>query len=125
MRSSGIKQNNDRVLIQKERTSKNFLTKWNLLQRGEVGAANYQKWWVDRSFWLIDRWWRGPGSETLPGLGTLKGEVPNLTTVEARKPYPSRLRSSRWSSQLRVDWRTWGHLLRWLVAPLLQRRGTM
>jgi hypothetical protein len=40
MRSSRIKQNNDRVLIQKERTGKNLLTKRNLLQRSEVGTAN-------------------------------------------------------------------------------------
>jgi hypothetical protein len=91
MRSSKIKQNNDRVVLQKERTSKNFLTKWNLLQRGEVGAANSQRQWADRSLWLTDRWWRGPRSKTLPRLGTLTGEVPNLPTVEARKPYPSRL----------------------------------
>jgi hypothetical protein len=24
----------------------------------------------------------------------------------------------------RVDWRMWGHLLRWMVAPLLRQRGT-
>jgi hypothetical protein len=89
MRSFRIKQKNDWVLVQKERTSKNFLTKWNLLQHGEVGAANSQRRWVDRSLWLTDRWWQGPGSETLPRLGTLTGEVSNLTTVEERKSYPS------------------------------------
>jgi hypothetical protein len=103
MRSFKIEQNNDWVLIQKEYTSKNFLTMRNLLQRSEVGT--------------------GPRIEALLRLGTLTGEVPNLTTVEALEPYPSRLRSSRWSSQPWVDWRTWGHLLRWTVAPLLQQRG--
>jgi hypothetical protein len=98
MQSSRIKQNNDQVLIQKECTSKNFLTKWNLLQRGEVGVANSQRWWANHNLWLTDRWWWGPGSETLLRLGTLMGEVLNLTTVEAWEPYPSRLRSSRWSS---------------------------
>jgi hypothetical protein len=98
------------VLVQKERIGKNLLTKRNLLQRSEVGMANIQ---------LTDRWWQGLGSETLPRLGTLTGEVPNLPTVEARKLYPSRLQSSRWSNQLQVDRRTWGHLLRWTLAPLL------
>jgi hypothetical protein len=32
---------------------------------------------------LTDRWWRGLGSETLPRLGTITGEVPNLHIVEA------------------------------------------
>jgi hypothetical protein len=119
MRSTIIKQNNDRVLVQKERTSKNLLTKRNLLPHSEVGTANPQRQWVGHNFRLTDKWWRGPGSETLPRLGTLTGEVPNLPTVEARKPYPSRLWSSRCSSQLQVDGRTWGHLLRWTLAPLL------
>jgi hypothetical protein len=83
MRSSRIKQNNDRVLVQKERTGKNLLTKRNLLQRSEVGMANPRRGWVDRNLQLTDRWLRGPGSETLPRLGTLMGEVPNLPTVEA------------------------------------------
>jgi hypothetical protein len=118
MRSSRIKQNNDWVLVQKEHTGKNLPTKRNLLQPSEVGMANPQRRWVDRNLWLTDRWWWGPGSETLPRLGTLTGEVSNLPTVEARKPYPSRLRSSMWSSQPRLSGRTWGHLLRWTLAPL-------
>jgi hypothetical protein len=120
MRSSRIKQNNDRVLIQKERTGKNFLTKRNLLHRSEDGIANPQRRLADHDLRLTDRWWRGPGSETLPRLGTLTGEVPNLSIVEAQKPYPSRLWSTRWSSQPRVDERMWGHLLRCTLAPLLQ-----
>jgi hypothetical protein len=124
MRSFRIKQNNDRLLVQKERTGKNLLTKRNLLQCSEVGTANPRRRWVDCNFRLTDRWWRGPGSETLPRSGTLTGEVPNLPTVEARKLYPSRLWSSRWSSQSWVDGRTWGHLLWWTLAPLLRRRGT-
>jgi hypothetical protein len=40
MQSSRIKQNNDRVLAQKECIGKNLLTKKNLLQRGEVGTTN-------------------------------------------------------------------------------------
>jgi hypothetical protein len=120
MRSSRIKQNNDRVLVQKERTVKNLLTKRNLLQRSEVGTTNPRRRWVDHNLQLTDRWWQGPRSETLLRLGTLTGEVPNLPTVEAQKPYPSRLWSSRWSSQPRVDERTWGHLLRWTLAPLLR-----
>jgi hypothetical protein len=107
------------VLVQKERTSKNLLTKRNLLQRSEVGMTNPRRRWADRSLRLTDRWWRGPRSETLPRLGTLMGEVPNLAIVEARKPYPSWLRSSRWSSQPWVDGRMWDHLLRWMLAPLL------
>jgi hypothetical protein len=79
------------VLIQKECTGKNFLTRRNLLQCSEVGTTNSQRRWVDHNFWLTDRWWQVPRSETLSRLGTLKGEVPNLTTVEAREPYPSRL----------------------------------
>jgi hypothetical protein len=108
------------VLVQKERTGKKLLTKRNLLQRSEVGTANPLRRWADCNLRLTDRWWQGPGSETLPRLGTLTGEVPNLPTVEARKPYPSWLRSSRWSSQSRVDGRTSGHLLRWTLAPLLR-----
>jgi hypothetical protein len=119
MRSSKIEQNNDRVLIPKERTSKNFLTRRNLLQRSEIGTANSRRWWVDHSLRLIKSQWWGPRSEALPRLGTLTGEVPNLITIEARETYPSRLRSSRWSSQPQVDWRTRGQLLRWTVAPLL------
>jgi hypothetical protein len=45
--------------------------------------------------------------------------VPNLTAVETRLTYPSWLWTLRWSSQPQVDWRTWGHLLRWTVTPLL------
>jgi hypothetical protein len=119
MQSSRIKQNNDRVLVQKECTGKNLLTKKNLLQRSEVGTANPRRRWADHNLRLTDRWWQGPGSETLSGLGTLMGEVPNLPTVEAQKSYPNWLQSSRWSSQPRVDGRTWGHLLRWTLAPLL------
>jgi hypothetical protein len=78
MQSSRIKQNNDRVLVQKERTGKNLLTKRNLLQRSEDGRANPRRRWADRNIWLTDRWWRGPGSETLPRLETLMGEVSNL-----------------------------------------------
>jgi hypothetical protein len=107
------------VLVQKERTSKNLLTERNLLQCSEIGTANPRRRWADLNLRLTDRWWRGPGSETLLRLGTLMGEVPNLPTIEGRKPYPSRLRSSRWSSQPRVDGRLWGHLLRWTLAPLL------
>jgi hypothetical protein len=119
MRSSRIKQNTDRMLIQKEHTCKNLLTKRNILQCSEVGTTNPRRRWADRNLRLIDRWWWAPGSETLLRLGTLTGEVPNLPTAEARKPYPSRLWSSRWSSQPWVDGRTWGHLLRWTLAPLL------
>jgi hypothetical protein len=89
MRSSRVEQNNDRVVVQKERTDKNFLMKRNLLQHSEVGAANSQRRWVDRNLRLTDMRWWGRRSETLPRLGTLMGEVPNLTTVEAREPYPS------------------------------------
>jgi hypothetical protein len=74
MRSSKIKQNNDRVLVQKERTGKNLLTKRNLLQRSEVGMTNPRRRWVDRNLRLSDRWWWGLGSETLPRLVTLTGE---------------------------------------------------
>jgi hypothetical protein len=119
MRSHKIEQNNDRMLVQKECTSKNFLTKRDLLQRSEVGAANSQGRWADCSLRLTDRWWQGPRGESLLRLETLTGEVPNLTIVEAWKPCPNRLRSLRWSSQQWVDWRTWSHLLRWTVAPLL------
>jgi hypothetical protein len=83
MRSSRIKQNNDRVLVQKERTDKNLLTKMNLLQQSEVGTANPQRRWVERNLRLTDRWWQGLRSETLPRLGTLMREVPNLPIVEA------------------------------------------
>jgi hypothetical protein len=119
MRSSRIKQNNDRVLVQKERTDKNLFTKRNLLQCSEIGMANPQRRWVNRNLRLTNMWWWGPGSKTLSRLGTLTGEVSNLPTVEAQKPYPNRLRSSRWSSQPQVDGRMWGHLLRWMLAPLL------
>jgi hypothetical protein len=108
------------VLVQKERIGKNLLTKRNLLQRSEVGMANPRRQWVDRNLRLTDRWWWGPGNETLPRLGTLTGEVPNLATFETRKPYPSWLQSSRWSHQPRVHGRMWGHLLRWTLAPLLR-----
>jgi hypothetical protein len=79
---------------------------------------------MDRNLQLTDMWWQGLESETLLRLGTLTREVPNMPTVEARKPYPSRLQSSRWSSQSWVDRRMWGHLLRWTLAPLLRQRGT-
>jgi hypothetical protein len=104
MRSSRIKQNNDRVLVQKESTDKNFLTKWNLLQCGEVGTTNSRRRWADRSLWLTDRWWWGPGSKTLPRLGTLTVEVPNLTIVEAWKPYPQPV------AELEVEYSTAGRL---------------
>jgi hypothetical protein len=58
-------------------------------------------------------------------LGTLSSKVPSTPTVEAREAHPGRLQSSGWSNLLRVDWRTWGHQLRWTVAPLLRRRGNM
>jgi hypothetical protein len=119
MQSSRIKQNNNRALVQKERTGKNLLTKKNLLQCSEVGTANPRRRWADRNLRLTDRWWQGPGSETLSRLWRLMGEVSNLPTVEAQKSYPNWLQSSRWSSQPRVDGRTWGHLLRWMLAPLL------
>jgi hypothetical protein len=93
------------VLVKKERTDKNLLTKRNLLQRSEVGMANPGRRWAHRNLRLTDRWWRGLGSETLLRLGTLTREVLNLPTVEAHKPYPSRLQSSRWSSQPWVDGR--------------------
>jgi hypothetical protein len=57
-------------------------------------------------------------------LGTLSSEVPSTPIVEVWEACPSRLRSSRWSNMLRVDWRMWGHLLRWTVALLLRWRGT-
>jgi hypothetical protein len=57
-------------------------------------------------------------------LGTLLSEVPSTSTVEAWEARPNRLWSSMWSNLLGVDWRMWGHLLRWMVAPLLRQRGT-
>jgi hypothetical protein len=105
--------------MQKEHTSTNFLTKRNLLQRSDVGMANSRRWWADRRIRLTNRRWWGPRSEALSRLGTLMREVPNLTTIEAQETYPSQLQSSRWSTQPQVAWRTRGHLLMWMVAPLL------
>jgi hypothetical protein len=83
MRTSKIKRYDNRVLIQEERTSKNILTMRNLLQRSEVGTANSRRWWADHSLWLTNRQWWGPRCEAMMRPGTLTGEVPNLTTVEA------------------------------------------
>jgi hypothetical protein len=55
MRSSIIKQNNDWVLVQKECTGKNLLTKRNLLQCSEVGTTKPRRRWADRNLRLTDR----------------------------------------------------------------------
>jgi hypothetical protein len=62
--------------------------------------------------------------DALRRLWTLSSEVPSTPVVEAQEACPSRLRSLRWSNLLWVDSKTWGHLLRWTVAPLLRWRGT-
>jgi hypothetical protein len=52
MRSSIIKQYNDWVLIQEERTSKNFLTRRNILDHNEVGTTNPRRRCVDHRLLL-------------------------------------------------------------------------
>jgi hypothetical protein len=88
MQSSRIKQNNDRVLVQKEHTDKNLLTKRNLLQRSEVGMANPRRQWVDCSLQLSDRWWWALGAKPYRGWGHSREKCPISPQLKHENPTP-------------------------------------
>jgi hypothetical protein len=103
MRSSRVEQYNNGMLQQVERTSKNFLTVRNLLDRSEVGTTNPQRRCRDHRLLMTAR--RGHGSRivALLRLGALSGEVLSSPVVKARVACLSRMQSSRWSSLLWID----------------------